>query len=155
MPAGKYTVVLKVGSFVQKQELQVFNDPNLNSNNASILAQYDLGKQLLSSINNCLSLIERMEVNRANYLKQNTSESLVKEKEVYNLEKQLFDIHLTGARMEIFRNPARILERLLAISTESQTLGADFAPTAQQKLVYQALNSQLKKVEISYLQLKR
>ena len=154
VPAGKYTVVLKVGSFVQKQDLQVFNDPNLNSNNASILAQYDLGKQLLSSINNCLSLIERMEENRANYLKQNTSESLVKEKEVYNLEKQLFDIHLTGARMDIFRNPARILERLLAISTESQTLGADFAPTAQQKLVYQALNSQLKKVEISYLQLK-
>jgi hypothetical protein len=74
---------------------------------------------------------------------------------VYNLEKQLFDVHLTGARMDIFRNPARILERLLAISKESQTLGADFAPTVQQKLVYQALNNQLKKVEISYLQLKR
>ena len=154
VPAGKYTVVLKTGSFVQKQDIQVFNDPNLHSNSASIQAQYDLGKQLLSSINNCLSLIERMEVNRANFLKQNTSESLLKEKEVYNLEKQLMDIHLTGARMDIFRNPAQILERLLTISKESQTMGADFAPTTQQTLVYQALNSQLKKVELSYLQLK-
>ncbi len=154
VPAGKYTVVLKLGSFVQKQDLQVFNDPNLHSNSASIQAQYDLGKQLLSSINNCLSLIERMEVNRANFLKQNTSESILKEKEVYHLEKQLFEIHLTGARMDVFRNPAQILERLLAISSECQTMGADFAPTAQQKLVYQALNSQLKKVELSYLQLK-
>ena len=33
-------------------------------------------------------------------------------------------------------------------------MGADFAPTTQQTLVYQALNSQLKKVELSYLQLK-
>ena len=139
---------------MQKQDIQVFNDPNLHSNSASIQAQYDLGKQLLSSINNCLSLIERMEVNRVNFLKQNTSESLLKEKEVYNLEKQLMDIHLTGARMDIFRNPAQILERLLTISKESQTMGADFAPTTQQTLVYQALNSQLKKVELSYLQLK-
>ena len=56
--------------------------------------------------------------------------------------------------MDIFRNPAQILERLLTISKESQTMGADFAPTTQQTLVYQALNSQLKKVELSYLQLK-
>ena len=35
-----------------------------------------------------------------------------------------------------------------------ETMGADFAPTTQQKLVYQALNSQLKKVELSYFQLK-
>jgi photosystem II stability/assembly factor-like uncharacterized protein len=154
VPAGTYTVVLKVGDFVQKQNLQVLNDPNLNSNNASIQAQYTLGKQLLSSINNCLSLIQRMEVNRANFIKQNTSESALKEKEVYNIEKELFDIHLTGARMDVFRNPAKILERLLALSTESQTLGADFAPTTQQRLVYEALNSQLKKLEASYLKLK-
>ena len=154
VPAGNYTVVLKVGDFVQKQNLQVLNDPNLNSNNASIQAQYTLGKQLLSSINTCLSLIERMEVKRANLIKQNTSESALKEKEIYNIEKELFDIHLTGARMDVFRNPAKILERLLALSTESQTLGADFAPTTQQKLVYEALNKQLKQLEASYLQLK-
>ncbi len=154
VPAGNYTVVLKVGDFVQKQTVQVLNDPNLNSNNASIQAQYTLGKQLLSSINTCLSLIQRMELNRANFIKQKTTESALKEKEVYNIEKELFDIHLTGARMDVFRNPAKILERLLALSTESQTLGADFAPTAQQKLVYEALNSQLKKLEASYLKLK-
>ena len=95
-----------------------------------------------------------MEINRAKCLKINTDQSNAQEQMIYNLEKQLFDVHLTGARMDIFRNPARILERFLSISTESQTQGADYAPTTQQKLVYQALNSQLKKVEAAYLQLK-
>jgi len=154
VPPGVYTVVLKIGSNLQKQSLNVLNDPNLNSNIAAIEAQYALGKQLLNSINTCLSLIKRMEINRAKCLKINTDQSNAQEQMIYNLEKQLFDVHLTGARMDIFRNPARILERLLSISTESQTQGADYAPTTQQKLVYQALNSQLKKVEAAYLQLK-
>ena len=154
VPPGVYTVVLKIGSNLQKQSLNVLNDPNLNSNITAIEAQYALGKQLLNSINTCLSLIKRMEINRAKCLKINTDQSNAQEQMIYNLEKQLFDVHLTGARMDIFRNPARILERLLSISTESQTQGADYAPTTQQKLVYQALNSQLKKVEAAYLQLK-
>ena len=132
----------------------VLNDPNLNSKNSDIEAQYALGKQLLSSIHSCLSLIAQMEIKRANLLKLNTKESIIKEQEVYAIEKQLFDLHMTGARMDVFRNPARILERLLAISTESQTQGANYAPTSQQKLVYQALSQQLKKLETNYLQLK-
>jgi hypothetical protein len=154
VPAGNYTVALKIGAQVQKQNLVVYNDPNLNSNNAAIEAQYALGKQLLSSIHGCLSLIEQMEIKRADLLKINTKESIAKEQTIYNLEKQLFDVHMTGARMDVFRNPARILERLLAITTESQTQGADYAPTTQQKLMYQALSQQLKKLEIAYTQLK-
>ena len=55
--------------------------------------------------------------------------------------------------MDIFRNPAKILERLLTLTKESQTMGADFPPTTQQKLVYQALNTQLEKLSASYLKL--
>jgi photosystem II stability/assembly factor-like uncharacterized protein len=154
VPAGNYTVALKIDAQVQKQNIVVLNDPNLNSNNAAIEAQYVLGKQLLSSIHSCLSLIEQMEIKRANLLKINTKESIAKEQAIYTIEKQLFDVHMTGARMDVFRNPARILERLLAITTESQTQGADYAPTNQQKLVYQALSNQLKKIETNYLQLK-
>jgi hypothetical protein len=95
-----------------------------------------------------------MEIKRANLLKINTKESIAKEQAIYTIEKQLFDVHMTGARMDVFRNPARILERLLAITTESQTQGADYAPTTQQKLMYQALSQQLKKLELAYTQLK-
>ena len=55
--------------------------------------------------------------------------------------------------MDIFRNPAKIFERLLAITKESQTMGADFPPTSQQKLVYQELNTQLEKLSRAYLKL--
>jgi hypothetical protein len=94
-----------------------------------------------------------MEKERASLLKQNSIESIAREKQVYAIEKELFDIHLTGARMDIFRNPAKILERLLSITKESQTMGADFAPTSQQKLVYEALNIQLEKYTKAYLKL--
>ena len=49
--------------------------------------------------------------------------------------------------------PAKIFERLLAITKESQTMGADFPPTSQQKLVYQELNTQLEKLSRAYLKL--
>jgi len=153
VPPGKYTVVLKVGQEIMKQSITVLNDPNLHSNAAAIQAQYYFGMQLTSALKKCLLFIEKMEKERASLLKQNSIESIAREKQVYAIEKELFDIHLTGARMDIFRNPAKILERLLSITKESQTMGADFAPTSQQKLVYEALNIQLEKYTKAYLKL--
>ena len=151
IPPGSYTVVLKIDKEIMKQSLQVLADPNLHSSKKDIDAQYNFGLQLTSAMKKCLSLIEKMEIERAQLLKQNTSAALAREKQVYALEKELFDIHLTGSRMDIFRNPAKILERLLTLTKESQTMGADFPPTSQQKLVYQSLNSQLEKIATAYL----
>jgi hypothetical protein len=153
IPPGTYTVVLKVGKDIMKQAIQVLKDPNLNSNMSDIQAQYEFGMQLTSSMKKCLSLIDKMETERAALLRQNTPAATAREKQIYAIEKELFDIHLTGSRMDIFRNPAKILERLLAITKESQTMGADFPPTSQQKLVYQDLNTQLEKLSVSYLKL--
>jgi hypothetical protein len=153
IPPGMYTVVLKVGKEIMKQPIQVLNDPNLHSSMTAIQAQYEFGMQLTSSMKKCLSLIDKMETERASLLKQNTPTAIVREKQIYTIEKELFDVHLTGSRMDIFRNPAKILERLLAITKESQTMGADFPPTSQQKLVYQELNTQLEKLAASYLKL--
>jgi photosystem II stability/assembly factor-like uncharacterized protein len=153
IPPGTYTVVLKVGKEIMKQPIQVLKDPNLNSSMTDIQAQYEFGMQLTGSMKKCLSLIDKMEIERANLLKQNTPEATAREKQIYTIEKEVFDIHLTGARMDIFRNPAKIFERLLAITKESQTMGADFPPTSQQKLVYQELNTQLEKLSRAYLKL--
>lgn len=154
VPPGNYTVVLKVGEEVQKQNLTVYKDPNSNSDEAAIQAQYALGLDLAKQLNTCLKLIEKMEVQRAEALKEASAASLTKEKAIYQLEKQLFDVHLTGARMDIFRNPAQILERLLTISKESQAMGADFAPTTQQKLVFAGLKQKLEKIEKEYSAMK-
>jgi photosystem II stability/assembly factor-like uncharacterized protein len=153
IPPGNYTVVLKLGKEIMKQPLQVLKDPNAYSSMSEIQAQYEFGMQLTSAMKKCLSLIDKMEIERASLLKQNTIAATAREKQIYTIEKELFDIHLTGARMDIFRNPAKIFERLLAITKESQTMGADFPPTSQQKLVYQELNTQLEKLAASYLKL--
>ncbi|MEI6189509.1 MAG: glycosyl hydrolase [Chitinophagia bacterium] len=154
VPAGLYSVVLKVGGFIQKQNLTVLKDPNIHSNDIDIQQQYKFGLDLNKHIKLCLSMIATMETKRAQLLKEATVAALTQEKTLYLLEAQLFDIHLTGARMDVFRNPAKLLERMLTISKESQTYGADFAPTQQQQQVFNALKTQLYKVEAAYKQLK-
>ncbi len=155
VPPGQYTVVLKADNTIQKTSLTVLKDPNIHSNDLDIKAQYVFGLDLNTQINLCLSLIEKLETKRAQLLKENTTSSIAQEKVIYNIEKQLFDIHLTGSRMDIFRNPAKLLERMLTIRKESQTYGADFPPTTQQKAVFAALKQQLQKVseEVKKLQL--
>ena len=146
--------MLKVGSFIQKQNLTVFKDPNIHSNDIDIQHQYAFGLDLNKHIKLCLSMIATMETKRAQLLKEATVAALAQEKTLYQLEAQLFDIHLTGARMDVFRNPAKLLERMLSITKESQTYGADFPPTQQQQQVFTALKTQLYKVEAAYKQLK-
>lgn len=155
VPPGVYTVVLKADNTVQKTTLTVLKDPNIHSNDLDIKAQYVFGLDLNTQIKLCLSLIEKLETKRAQLLKESTTSSIDQEKVIYNIEKQLFDIHLTGSRMDIFRNPAKLLERMLTIRKESQTYGADFPPTMQQKAVFAALKQQLQKVseEVKKLQL--
>ena len=76
------------------------------------------------------------------------------EEKIYNLEARIFDINLTGARQDIFRNPAQILERLLAIAKEGQTASADYPPTDQQQQVFALLKARLDEVKQSFDQLK-
>jgi hypothetical protein len=154
VPPGTYTVVLKAGDVVQKSMLQVLIDPNAKSKQADILAQYQYGKDLYKNIKQCLSIIEKMEMKRALLLKEATAASLAMERKILDLEKQLFDVHLTGARMDIFRNPAQILERMLSIGKESMTNGADFPPTTQHQAVFNLLKAKLKEVENEYSKLK-
>ena len=92
---------------------------------------------------------------RAALLKENSAKSLALEQQVYALESKLFDTHQTGARWDEFRNPIQITERLLAISKESQTNGADFAPTTQQLQMTKNLKDQFKAVLTDYQQLKK
>jgi len=64
------------------------------------------------------------------------------------------DIHQTGARMDIFRNPAKVFERMLSIGKESIANGADFPPTAQQRLVFNKLKDKMTVIEKKYREMK-
>jgi hypothetical protein len=148
---GTYTVVLRVGNEIQKGNLLVIKDPNSGSSELNISAQYVFGKNLYDEIKNCLALVEKMEIKRASLISSASTASIDLEKKILELESRLIDVHQTGARMDIFRNPARVFERLLSIGKESIANGADFPPTSQHKMVFALLKEELKKVEQEYI----
>jgi hypothetical protein len=59
------------------------------------------------------------------------------------VEATLFDVHLTGAREDAFRNPMQLYGRLAALQSDMAENGADFAPTAQQLAVHTVLAERL------------
>ena len=154
IPPGTYTVVLKAGNMILKDRLNVLKDPNINSSLVDINLQYQHGMELYNSIKHCLSIISDMENKRAALIKEDSMASLEKEKKIYALESELMDIHQTGARMDIFRNPAKVFERMLSIGKESIANGADFPPTAQQRLVFNKLKDKMTVIEKKYREMK-
>ena len=77
------------------------------------------------------------------------------EDKIFQLEAGLHEIHQTGARFDVFRNPAQILERLLAMAKEGQISSADSPPTDQQQEVYELTNAKLEEIKISFENLKK
>lgn len=160
VPPGSYTVILKIGNKQYKQTLQVLKDPNTKSSLANIQKQYEFGLNIYSSVNVCLDLIDDMEKMRSQLLvkandKKMGKASLQLEDKIYKLESRIFDVYMTGARQDIFRNPVQILERFLAIAKEGQVSSADFPPTDQQQEVYRLLNQRLTEVKNSFDLLKQ
>jgi len=148
VPPGQYAIVLKVGGKEWRQTAQVNKDPNTKSSLADIGRQYAFGMEIYEGVNTCLTLIDQMERARAELLRKTGDPKSAKvaiplEEKIYQLEARLFDVHLTGARQDIFRNPAGILERMLAITKEGQTSSADFPPTDQQQEVFSLLKGRL------------
>jgi photosystem II stability/assembly factor-like uncharacterized protein len=160
VPPGQYSIVIKTGGKEVKKNVQVLKDPNTKSSLADIGKQYAFGMEIYKSVNTCLGLIDEMEKARAELLEKSKDTKIARtakplEDKIYNLEGKIFDIHLTGARQDIFRNPAGILERIFAIAKEGQTASADFPPTDQQMEVFSLLKSRLEKVESDFEALKK
>jgi photosystem II stability/assembly factor-like uncharacterized protein len=151
---GMYTITLQSGNQKLTQTVEVLKDPNTASSMEDVQQQHAFGQQLYVSIGRTLQLIDSMEQHRARLLavtgqpKQKTAVAM--EEQLWQLESKLFDIYLTGSRQDAFRNPAQILERLLAISKESIQSSADHPPTNQQLAVYAELKGALDNVEMQY-----
>jgi len=65
------------------------------------------------------------------------------ERRAIRVEAELFDVNLTGAREDAFRNPMQLYGRLAALQSDMAENGADFAPTAQQVAVHDVLAQRL------------
>jgi hypothetical protein len=151
VPQGTYTVVLKIGQREWQQNVEVLKDPNSKGTEQSIAAQYDFGMKLFSSINTTLKMIDEMEQLRSVLLaKKGDKVAAAAEEKVYRLEARLHDVHATGARMDIFRNPPQALERFLSMAKESIISSADSPPTDQHQEVYQLVNQQMAEVQSAW-----
>ena len=97
-----------------------------------------------------------MEKIRAGLLKTpNSKSAMAMENKIHHLESKMFDINQTGARWDIFRSGAQILERFLAQAKEGIIYSADNPPTDQQIEVYNVLNQQLSEVQAAFELLKQ
>ncbi len=151
VPPGAYTILMKLKGKEYRQPVNVFKDPSTKGSEDDILKQYSLGLKIFGSVNTTLQLIGDMERLRASLLaKKNDKKSVQLEEKIYQLEAALHDVHATGARMDIFRNPPQILERLLAMAKEGQISSADAPPTDQQQEVYQLVSGRLAEVQSQF-----
>ncbi len=159
---GIYTVVLKVGGKEYRQPVEVLRDPHTAGSEEDLREQYTFGNQIYGSIGQVLHMIDTLEIfrGRADSLgrvltpkdKKQRTRLMAWEKQLYEAEGLLHDVHQTGAREDIFRNPAQLLERFLTISKESISGGADWRPTDQHREVYALLSDRLAAARIKYIE---
>ena len=120
-----------------------------------IKSQFDFLISLRETINDNVTLINKIEELR--FSLQNDFLSKKEEKEardmdmrLYEIESHLFDVKLTGAREDAFRNPNKIYGRLAALGSDLTRFGADFKPTNQQIEVYKVLSKRLDEQQKSF-----
>lgn len=164
---GKYTAQVEVNGEKQTQAFEVLKDPTTKSTSADIEEQVTFSLQLRDAMNQAVTMINELEVMRKRATEmQNlllkTDKALSKaeksrqiefsafEQAATQLSAQLYDIHLTGAREDAFRNPMQIYERLQALASDAGANSADFKPTNQQRDVFAVLNERLQKVQNEY-----
>lgn len=167
---GKYTAQIEINGEKKIQTFEVFKDPNAKNPVADIEAQVAFSLQLRDALNQTVTLINELEVIRKKVAemqnpllrgvpegrgvsktsKNQQLDLLTFEQAATNLSAQLYDIHLTGAREDAFRNPMQLYGRLQALASDIGANGADFKPTDQQREVYAVLNERLQKVQKEY-----
>jgi hypothetical protein len=163
-PPGKYTVELKIGDKTYKQKVEVLKDPSTKGGADDIQKQYMFTMKLYNAVKDCFVMIDEMETMRAQLLHMidSSGSSTAKklqaaklENDLWTLEGRIHDVFQTGAREDNFRNPAKLLERFLAIQKEAAVGSADFQPTNQDVEVYNNLKSDLEKVKNDYAVVKK
>ncbi|MFB6273147.1 MAG: glycosyl hydrolase, partial [Salinibacter sp.] len=175
---GPYTAVLEVGDTTTRRTLRVRKDPHTINPVAELRAQTEFALR----IRNTISSVSRM-INRLEWLKKDLSQlqtMLAAESgrtgptvaaldsattaelragaadlvdRAVAVEHQLFDVHLTGAREDAFRNPNKLYSRLSALLYEVSQASDDYPPTDQQREVFDVLRERLKKARADYRRL--
>ncbi len=152
---GEYTVRLRTQEKVIEKTVEVLKDPHAEGTEEDIKAQVDLLLELRDAMNTAVSMINEVEMIRAQLTEmipeldkpKSKSEAIHLKKVADEVAGTLYDIHLTGAREDAFRSPMKLYGRLSALASDLNGSGIDFKPTNQQVEVADVLDGRLSKVK--------
>ncbi len=175
---GEYMAVLEVGDRELRRTVTVRKDPHSMNTVDDIREQTELALRIRDAISSTSRMIDRLEWLRKDLselrsmlaaeggragpsvaeLDSATVESLHEgaaelARRAVEVERQLFDVNLTGAREDAFRNPNRLYGRLSALLYEVSVASDDHPPTDQQREVFDLLQGRLEKARAAYREL--
>ncbi|MEZ4415715.1 MAG: glycosyl hydrolase [Gemmatimonadota bacterium] len=152
---GTYTVSVSVGDRSASGTLEVLKDPHSAGTVADIQEQVALSLRLRDEIDQIVTMINDLEWTRkqvddvqsrlgSDPGAQGILEEAEKaERAAIEVEARLFDIYLTGAREDAFRNPMKLYGRYSALANDVGASSADFRPTTPQVEVHTELKVRL------------
>lgn len=151
---GDYVVKLHVGGKEYAQTLKVLADPASESSMEDMQKQLAFGLELRDAMNLAVVSINKVEVIRAELadimVKLTNKNDLEVARQIdakaTSIASKLYDIQLTGAREDAFRNPMMLYGRLSSLASDLIGNGADFPPTDQQVEVKGILKKRLEQV---------
>ena len=152
---GTYQVALEIDGATLTTPLEVLKDPHSEGALADVRRQVAMSLVIRDEINEVVAMIDRIEWARrqledlAEMLAEDPTatellaEAKALEETAVQVESNLFDIYLTGAREDAFRNPMKLYGRLSALSQDVGWSSADFPPTVPQTEVHEVLQQRL------------
>ncbi|MPR33983.1 WD40/YVTN/BNR-like repeat-containing protein [Salmonirosea aquatica] len=155
---GTFTAQMNLGGQELTQPIEILKDPNTAGTLADIQAQETFSLELRAAQNQVVQMINDLEKKRAKMdrlLPQILDKKVQPALEKLNaaatqISAQLYDIHLTGAREDAFRNPIQLYGRLGALASDIGANGVDFPPTSQQREVFDLLKAQVSQARQAY-----
>ncbi|WP_198597272.1 hypothetical protein [Gracilimonas amylolytica] len=162
---GTYTVKVSVADQEVTKKLEVRKDPHSVGTVEEINKQVVFGLEIRDQLNEVVVIINEIEWIRKEFedlvtrLKDTRDEKQVesiisKAQELNNrvteIESNLYDINLTGAREDAFRNPMKLYGRISALGSDIMYNGADFAPTQQQVEVFDKIENEFEITKEAY-----
>ena len=162
---GEYGVALHLGNTVLSTTQTVVKDPHSEGTLDDIRNQVAMSLVIRGEINEVVDMIDQIEWARSSLEKlgemlagDTTATDLLAEASALediaiSVESQLFDIYLTGAREDAFRNPMKLYGRLSALAQDVGWSSADFSPTVPQTEVHQVLQQRLDDTRVLFRRL--
>lgn len=158
---GEYEVRVLIDGKTLSHAVDVIKDPNTEGTLEDIEKQVEFSLKLNEAMNEVVTTINEIEEIRKELEElitvQNDEEVSKKtielEEKILKVEGELFDINLTGAREDAFRNPMKLYGRISALASDVGGFGTDFKPTNQQVEVYNVFRKQLNDIQVQYQKL--